>query len=494
MYSVSTFGDRQMVAFSVPPPCNSNLEKGFKELSRIHFYLGHSPIDFMIESVEKASLTDIEKGKIQIYFAVKEIQEFLSRSWTSISAFGDDKLNPSLYFDKAFKNILEHTVEVLDTAYKKPTKEENLVVIETMLGLTQEVIFLHKNMQEVGIQTASIDELLNSVTDKYKKIFDLKGHYENLNDLQPFTSYEEKAKESVLAQLKEPYEFNYEKLTRIYLDDDSWVGYLMQILEEQKDIDTNPDYKFDASEAQELKTEFLTQIKSFNRLLKNGVVNNTLSFSAAINEEACHNVRKSQVSAQSYFDRELNYHKKQLEGFYSRDYHKEQIERLEKEKDNIIQQKIDDKAFYEEYLTVLHRQEKNISQVFSKLKEKLLGASVKDTLTFTGDITNGFVIGEFSNSDKVMLIHKDTFVNVPEAVYAMILPKEKYGELVKTNSLVFDEKFREINFEKASNFWSYGQFLQEISDSYVQKFFLGQEFELMDKTVLDDAKKKRPKF
>ena len=105
-------------------------------------------------------------------------------------------------------------------------------------------------------------------------------------------------------------------------------------------------------------------------------------------------------------------------------------------------------------------------------------------MTFEGDINKGFVIGTFSSSDKVLLVHKDKFVDVPEAIYAMVISKEKYEDFVKNNQLEFNENFRNQEFSNASNFWSYGQFLQEISDSSIQKFFLGKEFDLIDNTVL----------
>lgn len=491
MYSITKFEDRQMFACSVPPPYNENLEEGFQELSRIHFYMGQAPIDFMIETVERASLTDIEKGKIQIYFACKEIQDFFSSSWGNVSAFGEGSLNPALYFDKTFKNILEHTEKIVNGAYKKPAGKENLVKIETMLGLTHEVIFLSQNLKEVGIETSNNDDLVNSIKEKYQKIFDLKSHYEQLKELKPFAEYEESAKQSVLAQLTESYNFNYTDLTKIYAKDDSWVYDLQNILEQQKDIDTNPDYPFNPNSAKELKENFLKQIKSFNRLLKNGVVNYALSFAASISREAYHNVRNSQVSAQSYFDRELNYHKKGLEHWSGRDYHKDKIKELESIKEEYIQKKIDDKTFYEEYLTILYRQEQSITRSLNKVKAKIFNIELKETLTLEGDIKNGFVVGKFSNNDNVMLIHKDNTVNVPEAIYAMIYPKIEYDKLVANDKLVFNEALKEAKFDTASNFWSYGQLLQELVCPKIQNFFLGQEFDLVDKTSLKETKKKK---
>ena len=92
MYYQTKFLDRQMMAVSVPPPADESLSEDFQELSRIHFYLGYAPIDFMIEAVEKASLEEINKGKLQLTFAAKEIQEFLSGSRSvSLSLLGEEK-------------------------------------------------------------------------------------------------------------------------------------------------------------------------------------------------------------------------------------------------------------------------------------------------------------------------------------------------------------------------------------------------------------------
>jgi hypothetical protein len=482
-----------MFACSVPPSANQNLDEGFQELSRIHFYLGHASIDFMIEAVEKASLTDIEKGKIQLYFAVKEIQDYLQNALGDIHTTGEDKFNPGLYFDKTFNNILTHTVEVLNAAHKKPSKKDNAVKIETMLGLTQEVIFFNKTLQESGVDTANTDSLVGEIVEKYQKILDLKPHYPELKELKSFDSYEEQAKQSVLTQLNEPYEFNYSKLTSIYLKDDSWVYTLGRILDEQKDIDTDPNYKFNPSEAQKLKDSFLTQVKSFNRLFKNGVVNYGLSFAAALSKEIFINTETSKISAEAFFNGEMGYHQKGLKSIYGdyNGYHKKKIAELEKNKDSYIQKKNDNKVYYEQYLTVLSKQEQNIFQSLEKVKNKLFNTSIKSTLTLSGDIKQGFVIGEFNNNNDILLVHKDTTVNVQEAVFAMTIDKKQYDELVGNNKLIFDTDFKHSERKNGANFFNYGQFLQEISDSRIQENIFGYKFSLIDNANLEEVKRKK---
>lgn len=494
MYSVTKFEDRYMTAFSVPPSAHSDLPEDFAELSRIHFYLGNHPIDHMIKSVEDASLEQIDKGRVQIYFATKEIQEFLSGSWSNVSAFSKDSLNPELYFQKTFNHTFKHTLEVLENAYKKPTKKNNLEIIETMMGLTHEAQFLSKELEKVGVitDTKKIEEIQNL----YEKVFNLKQNYPNLAPLKAFNDYEDNAKMSVIEQLKTPYNFNFSEMSKhIYTDMGDWMPTLRYLLDEREKID-QPGYSFHQENTQELKEHFLKQIKSFNSLLKNGVVNYVHSYEAAISHEVFINIQKSLVSAESYFERAKNYHEKKLTSYYfDKNYHKEELEKLNAIKEDFIQQKIDDKAFYEKYLTLLYRQEKNISSTLDKVKANLFNINLKDTVTFTGDITTGFVIGQFSNADKVLVVHKDIFVTVPEAIYATVLDKKTYEDLVKNNNLVFNEEFRNSEFSNSSNFWSYGQFLQEISDSSVQHFFLGKDFDLIDNTTLDlQDTKKKPKM
>lgn len=491
MYSVTKFQDRHMMAFSVPPYAHADLHKDFQELSRIHFYLGHHPIDFMIKAVEDASLEDIEKGKTQIYFATKEIQEFLSSSWSNIDAFSKNSLDTSLYFQKTFDNTLSHALEVLEYAFKKPTKKNNIDKIEVMLGLTHEVAFLSKQLAKIGIVTNT--DKIAKVETQYAKIYNLKSHYDNLFSLKDFNDYLENAQNSVVSQLKIPYEFNYSEMAKkVYFDMCDWMSTL-RFLSDEKEKMNQSDYVFQTDTSQELKDDFLKQIKSFNQILNNGVVNYVHSFSASISKEAFITVQKSQISAQDYFDRAIGYHKEALNRGYScKDYDQKEIKRLEDTKEDFIATKIDDKAFYEKYLTVLYRQEHNINNAFDKIRANLFNITLKDTVTFEGDINYGFVVGTFSTTDKVLLIHKDSFVNVPEAVYAMIITKEKYDNLVQKEELLFTKDFRESEFSNASNFWSYGQLLQEITDPSIQKFFLGKEFDLIDNTVLNlkDSKKK----
>ncbi len=486
MYSVTQFLDRQMMAVSVSPPVNEQLSDDFQELARIHFYLGHAPIDFMIEAVEKASLQEIEKGKIPIYFATKEIQEFLADMTLGVS-FGYEKFNTATYFNTSFKGILNHTVEVLDSAYNSPKKKHNFEAVQTMVSLTHEVVFLKEHLHEVGVETESVQDLVDMVKTKYQKVQALNTHYDNLANLKDFDSYKKAAQDSVINQLNQKYEFNYASFAKIYESHDGdWIHTLSYLLKEQKDINTNPEYKFNEKESQELKDSFLTQVKSFNRLLQNGVVNYVLSYAAALSRESYQNVNKSRLSAESYYQRELSWLEKNVEREkYSR-YHNQAVAELEKfkaNKEEFIATKTDDKTFFEKYLTILHRQEKDITQSLDKVRANLINVQGKDTIVFEGDIFEGFVIGKFSNLDKVLLVHKDEFVDVPEAVYAMVVPKEKYEALVSDGKLIFSEEFRNSEFSNASNFWSYGQFLNEITEAKVQRFFLGQEFDLIDNTV-----------
>lgn len=493
MYHVSKFEDRHIMAFSVPPSAHPQLPKDFKELSRIHFYLGIDPIDHIVKAVEEASLETIDKGRIQIYFATKEIQDFLSNSWSSLDTFSEDSLNPALYFQKSFDEILNHTSKVLEEAYQKPTNKYNFDMIETMIGLTHEVKFLHEELAKVGIST-NIDKIENVET-KFSQIYNLKSHYKNLSALKDFSDYAFNAKKSVLEQLKTPYEFNYSELAKnVYYSMDDWMPTL-DFLSKERAKTEEPGYVLDKENTQALKDQFLKHFKSFNSLLQNGIINYVHSFSASISKEVFLTVEKSLISAESYFERSKKYHEDGLKSYHSRDYHQKELNKLNAIKEDFIQQKIDDKSFYEKYLTLLYRQEKNISQTLNKIKSNILSYQQKETVTFEGDIKTGFVVGKFSNSDKILLAHKDPFVEVPEAIYAMIINKKEYDDLTRNNQLVFDKNFRDRDFSNASNFWSYGQFLQEISDPYVQKFFLGQEFDLIDNTTLElKETKKKLKF
>lgn len=492
MYLVNNFAGHNMIAFSVPPSAHVDLTEGFQKLSRIHFYLGRTPIDFMVEAVENASLQEIEKGKIQIYFATKEIQDFLFKSASHIDCFSKDSLNPSLYFQKTFDSTLSHTLNVLKKAFKSPKNKTNLETIETMLGLIHEVDFLSKELEKIGI-TTNIEKIIE-IKEQYSKIYNLKSHYDNLEPLKHFEDYQENAKFSVLKQLQTPYNFNYSELAKhVYIDMDDWMPTLRQLSEEREKINES-NYIFKLKESENLKSHFLKQFKSFNQLLHNGIVNNINSYSAAISQEVFFTLQKSQISAQHYFDREIGYHKKSLK-HSNNDYHLQEIKKLEDTKEEFIKQKIDDKSFYEKYLTFLYRQENNISQSFDKIRANLFNLALKDTVTFEGDINSGFVIGKFSSTDQILLIHKDSFVEVPEAVYVMVISKNKYEDLVKQEKLLFNLEFRDSDFDKTSSFYSYGQFLQEISDPDIQNFFLGKEFDLIDNTFLNlKENKNKPKF
>jgi hypothetical protein len=492
MYTVSQYEDRHFMACSVPPDANNNLDKDFQELSRIHFYLGHSSVKHMFDAVEKASLEDIERGKVQLIFAAKEVQEFFSSSYGTIDTSSSNKLDPNLYFNKAFKNILEKANECLEEVYKYPTDETNFIKASTMAGLAQEVMVLQTYLNNACVNTDSHKELMLDVKNNYEKIYKLKDSYDALKELKAFDSYKANADKSVLEQLQQPYQFNYSRLSDMYYDDGHWVRTLQAIREQQKDIDT-PEYKFNHHESQRLKDNFVTQMKSFNRLLENGVVNYVFSYAAAISKEIFYTAEKSKVPAQSYFDRDLNYHQEEVKKEYGRSkgYHQQKIDQLLEAKDEIIKNKTDDKTFYENYLTLLNRQEQNIIHTIDKIQQQVLNVKENNTLTFTGDIKSGFVVGQFSSNDKVMLIHKDDAVDVVEAVYAGIMSKQTYESLVNSNELKFEQDWKQDKFENGSNFWSYGQFLQELNNKEIQQSFLGETVDLVDQTMIHDTKQSK---
>lgn len=484
MYVKSNMGDRSMMAFSVPPSVHPDLSEDFAELSRIHFYLGRQPIDFMIKAVEAATPEEIEKGTIQIHFAYKEISQYLFSTLPDIKIKESDE-NKTSVFDIAFKNILNHALEVLEYAYEKPTRKDNSVEISTMMGLTHEVLFLNSELKKANIETINLDDTLSQIKDNYQKIYSLKEHYPQLSSLKEFNSYEIDAKNSVVKQLEEPFLLDYKYITSM-VDDDSWMRTLQELSKErEKTKDVNHVYNIEQS--QQLKEKFLTQLKSFNRLLSNGVVNYVYAYLTSAEKQALYTVTNSQVSPEQAFNKKTQYLEYCVKEYKHRNYgsdYKEELKEHLDNKDSFINTERKKRASSEIFLTFLHRYNHNITSTLDKLRQQLLNVSVKPNINFEGNIKTGFVIGTFSDEQKVLLIHKDPFVNVVEAVYAGVLHKSDYDQLVANNKLAFSEEFKKSNFISASNFWSYGQFLNEIKDSYVQNFFLGREYDLVDETTL----------
>ena len=364
-----------------------------------------------------------------------------------------------------------------------------------MISLTHEVIIINQELNKNNIVTKDFTENLNKIKETFEKVYKLKEHYPSLEKLKLFDDYYDDSKKSVIKQLESNYSFNYTTLTKIYEPyDGDWAYTLHSILKEQEKIN-EPDYHFNNKESESLKNEFLNQIKSFNRLLKNGVINYVYSYADSISKESHSIIKKSQISPESFFSRQIGYHESEIKKDSYRDkaYHQKELDKLNSMKDEIIKDKIDDHSFYESYLTVLHRQEFNIMNGINNIKTNLINFKNKETITFEGDIQTGFVVGTFSNSNKIILVHKDSFVNQVEAVYAMIMDKEKYNDLLNSNTLVFNKELREQSLEQASNFWNYGQFLQEINEPSVQKFFLGHEFSLVDNTTIQENQTNRKK-
>lgn len=488
MNYISNFGEKHFMAISLPPIAHPSLPTNFQELSRIHFYLGRSSIDEMVEAVEQSSLEDIERGQIQIYFATKEIQEFLFSTLPELS-YDEESLEPSYYFQKSFHMIFKDSLFYLQKIFDSPSKENNIHIIETMMPLIQEIILFNEELQKIEIHI-DLSKDLDNIQNLFQKIVSLKDIYPNLQKIQSFDFYQEQAKKSLQEQLDTPYQFNYQELEKIYKDDDHWIETVHYL--SKKILKTEePNYSFQYAEMQDLKNNFLIQFKSFNQLLKPGIINFIHAFSASISKEIAKYVSLSQKNPEQLFQAKLqlyaNLEKKTL---LSKSEFKQKIEELKKSKDDFIQKEIENLAYYEKQLIILRRQEKNILDTIEKIQsyQKKLSPQ-KETIIFEGDISQDFVIGKFSSLNKILLVHKDNFVEQPEAVYAMILDQNTYQNLVEHNQLIFNKEFKKINCISASNFYNYGQFLQEISSPNIQKFFLGQEFELIDKTIISNSQK-----
>jgi hypothetical protein len=413
MNHISNFGERHLMAISVPPFAHPSLPTNFQELSRIHFYLGRSSIDEMVEAVEKASLEDIERGRIQIYFATKEIQEFLFSTLPELS-YDEESLNPSYYFQKSFHTIFKDSLFYLQKIFDSPSKEKNIHIIETMMPLIHEIILFNEELKKMEIHI-DLSKDLDNIQNLFQKIASLKDIYPNLQKIQSFDFYQEQAKKSLQEQLHTPYQFNYQELEKIYKDDDRWIQTVHHLSKETAKTD-EPNYSFQYAEMQDLKNKFLTQFQSFNQLLKPGIINFIHSFSASISKEIAKYISLSQQNPEQLFQSELRFYedlgkRKQL----STSEYNQKIEELKKSKDEFIQKKLENLAYYEKQLIILRRQEKNILNTLEKIKSYQQKSSLqKETIIFEGDISQGFVIGKFSSEEKILLVHKDPFVEQPE--------------------------------------------------------------------------------
>jgi hypothetical protein len=498
MYHTSNFLDRHFAAFSVPPSSHPSLPANFQELSRIHFYLGKAPIDEMVTAVKNASLEDIEKGQIQIYFAVKEIQDFLHKSSPDVSNV-EESLEPSYYFEKSFQSILQDTISSLQQILTYPTKKHNFEIIQTMIPLVHECILFNQELKNIGMNidiSSSIQDIKNS----FEKIYSLKPVYPNLQDIPTFDFYEKQAQESLMQQFHTPYNFNYQELKNIYYDSDDWMKTLHFLSKEREKMD-DPHYVFHPKEMQKLKDNFLKQLQSFHQLLNPGIINYVHAFSASISQEISHNISLSMIHPETAFQTELTYLEKssqfRLDPIVAKKNDLE-LKKFKESKEEFIQKQLDNLSYAEKQLILFRKKELNISQtllqVQNSLNISLPSNSSKNPMVFEGDISKGFVIGTSPSFDKVVLIHKDSFVQQPEAVYAMVVDKSIYQNLVDNHQLNFTKELREQYFSNACNFYNYGQFLQEISSSDIQKRFFGEEFELIDQTIMNVRHSKKNKL
>lgn len=488
---------------NVAPPEATGLDKRLQDLTVAHFILaGGKPLTQYAQVLSSLDTSGVDKARLQLQHTLHVIAETVEqeRRMAVLNYMAYPSFNQLILHDanEAVESA-QHMINQVESAPKKQKRVAYLVEVIKML--TEAQVVLENNpggSDEYQQKVQAFTQQVSEIALQYNAICALGSHYKTLQDIPSFETIQADAVNRVKAQIAEEFVMDFAKMKRAEMlcgeRNELWQ-FVQKSEEEQQDMIAKRLYTpFHDSEAQTIKEVVSQTFNAMDKYQASGFVNRLLAMSAMLDYEAVIYLNKSdRLEADEMYDEKLEHiadWRKRLLGF--RDYEQEF---LDKDRNEVIAGFKEDKKFCNHYATSMMREKDSILQNLNTLGMSL-GNENKfpdPVLTLTGNIEAGFVIGRFNHCDEVLFIHKDQFVDQQNAIFAGRLSQSQLDAFTAQHGATpeFDKAFRNyvLNVEgaKYSNFLSYGQFIEELKDEYVQNYFFGTNARLEDCTELQSG-------
>lgn len=478
-YSYTLLDNRSysMFSCSVPPSAHEKLPDNFKEISRIHFYFGRAPIDFMIDEVEKATTEHIYLGMPQLAFSVKELFQYIP-----LTHYSSQKKDVNHFINIMFKDICKGCQKISTEIINNPSNKMNVNIFNVMVQLFEEIKFIKESM--------GCDFDLNKTSDDIQQSFinieNMKNVYPHFNDVKKWDVIKEEAISSIKEQLSHNYSFNINELSSIYDYygvGDSWIRELNFM---KSQIHNNPEgYSSSEEDLKSTQDIYVRNMKSFSLVLNNGAINYMRSFLVSLSLEKHRFQHMINKSCLAYYHNKIKELEKDKASPYSTWGRKEevQLESLLANKEMFIKNKMKEKKKEEEKIFNCIYTEQNIHNFINTLKEKVLGlneeqVSTTSVLKVYRNEKNNTLLGEYK--DKIIYVAPDNDEGMTDdmVVVAFSMNKKDFEELsedtLKNPALIKDMIVNKPNI-KFTNFHNMPAFIRDLADRNLQEFFFSEK-------------------
>lgn len=471
--------NRSFFSCSVPPSAHKKLPENFKEISRIHFYFGKAPIDFMIDAVENATTEHLYLGRPQLAFSVKEVFDFIP-----YSNYSSQNKTLDYFVDKMFKDICKGTEEVIDFLLKSPSDKNNASRLNTMVQLFEELEIVRQYLLKNESCYITITTTKEIIENAFKDIQKLKDVYPHLNDILSLEQLRKDAAISVKEQLLKDFSFDMKELSSIYdvyLVGDKWM-YELNFMRSK--IEKNPEgYQKEEENLKKDQNVYVKNMRSLSMVLNNGVINYIRSFLVSLSMEKHRNQSIIDRPFECYYYSKISDLEFSIKHFhFNKEESKQELMSLKNNKDKFLKEIMDKKKQTEEELFNCFIMENTLIALLDNMKKDIIGVKKEskqsdDILTVTRTSDNK-ITAKYKNK-VIYAIHEDDseiFGDMPIAVFSMNTQDfECLSDKTLNNSNLMKELKYKNDSIKFTNFNNMTSFISSLKDEHLQDFFLGNK-------------------
>lgn len=470
--------NRSFFSCSVPPSAHENLPEDFQEISRIHFYFGKAPIDFMLDAVENATAEQLYIGRPQLAFSVKEVFELIS-----YSHYSHEKRTLSYFIDKMFKDICSGVGDVIETLLSNPSDKGNAIKFNTMVQLFEEVELVNQYLAK-NSNSCNLLEIQHIINNGFKKVEKLKEVYPNLNEILSLEQLKEKALVSVKEQLSKDFSFDMTELASIYdvyLVGDSWIRELNFMT---KNIEEKPE-GFKGYEEYIKKDQgiYVKNMRSLSMVLSNGVINYIRSFLVSLSMEKHRNQSMINRSCECYYSSKIRDLEFAIKHFYWRRREDEkELNSLKNNKEKFLKDKMKMKKKAEAELFNGYAIEKTLVTFLNNMKQDFIGVKKEslnsDNILQITKMEDNKLTGKYKDKVIYAIPEHDAEIKGDMVIAAFSMNAcdfEALSDQVLNNSDLLKEMRSNESSIKFTNFNNMTSFISSLKDESLQQFFLGDK-------------------
>lgn len=468
--------NRGFFSCSIPPSAHENLPEDFKKISRIHFYFGKAPINFMIDAVENATPEQLYIGRPQLAFSVKEVFELIS-----YSHYSHEKRTLSYFIDKMFKDICSGTEDVIEELLSNPSNKNNAIKFNTMVQLFEEVEIVNQYLSKNNY-SYNLLKTQHIINDAFKKVEKLKDVYSNLNDLLSVEQLKEKALLSVKEQLSKDFNFDMKELASIYdvyLVGDSWIRELNFMT---KNIEEKPEgFKGYEEYIKKDQDVYVKNMRSLSMVLSNGIINYVRSFLVSLSMEKHRNQSIINRSCECYYSSRIRDLEFAIKHFYwSRREDEKELKSLKNNKENFLKDKMKMKKKAEAELFNGYAIENILITFLDNMKQDFIGIRKgslnSDNILQITKIEDNKLTGKYKDKVIYAIPEHDVEIKGDMVIAAFSMNAcdfEVLSAQVLNNSDLLKKMRSNENSIKFTNFNNMTSFISSLKDEALQQFFLG---------------------